>query len=156
MDRSKKLVRMALEKNKNYEKRDGKRYCYKQEIQRDYDAHLKEAERRYLEKRHDKEKCRGIENSKVIMLDLQKCLPTPYLSNCKSFYLLKLWTYNLTIYDATERKPYCVTWDESKAGKGGNEVASALLKWAENVIAGNEKIEILIIWSDNCPSQNET
>nr|CAH7725104.1 unnamed protein product [Callosobruchus chinensis] len=56
-------------------------------------------------------------------------LPTPYLSNNKSFYYLKLWTYNLTIYDATTEKSYCMIWDESVARKGGNEVASALLKW---------------------------
>lgn len=125
----------------------------KEEIEQEYQDHLDEAERRYQEKRRDKIMSRSTENSKVIMLDLQKCLPTPYLTNCQSFYLLKLWTLNLTIYDATEKKSYCVLWDESKAGRGGNEVASALLKWAKNVI-GESKIENLIIWSDNCPSQN--
>lgn len=93
------------------------------------------------------------ENTKVIMLDLQKCLPTPYLTNCKSFYLLKLWTLNLTIFDATEKKSYCVMWDESVAGRGGHEIASCLVRWASEVLK-HSNIETLIIWSDNCPSQN--
>lgn len=125
----------------------------KEDVQQAYRDHLDEAERRYLEKRNDKLMSRSTNKTKVIMLDLQKCLPTPYLSNCQSFYLLKLWTLNLTIYDATEKKSYCVTWDESKAGRGGNEIASALLKWAASVLSGSE-LEHLIIWSDNCPSQN--
>lgn len=87
------------------------------------------------------------------MLDLQKCLPTPYLTNAKSFYSLKLWTLNLTIYDATEKKAYCMVWDESVAGRGGNEIASALLKWAKQGLK-DSNTETLIIWSDNCPSQN--
>lgn len=125
----------------------------KKEIQQAYEDHLTEAERRYQIKRKDKELSRSLEKTKVIMLDLQKCLPTPYLTNCQSFYLLKLWTINLTIYDATEKKSYCVMWDESKAGRGGNEIASGLLKWAKNVIVASGT-EHLIIWSDNCPSQN--
>nr|CAH7730158.1 unnamed protein product [Callosobruchus chinensis]CAH7736377.1 unnamed protein product [Callosobruchus chinensis] len=87
------------------------------------------------------------------MLDLQKCLPTPYLSNNQSFYYLKLWTLNLTIYDSTNNLSYCLVWDESEAGRGGNEIASGLIKWAESVIVGST-IEHLIIWSDNCPGQN--
>lgn len=123
-------------------------------IQLKYDEHLREAELRYTEKRNNKEKSQlSTETTKVLMMDLQKCLPTPYLTNNQSFYFLKLWTLNLTIYDATEKKSFCMVWDESEAGRGGNEIASALLKWAEQSIA-NSSIEHLIIWSDNCPSQN--
>lgn len=86
------------------------------------------------------------------MIDLQKCLSTPYLSNNQSFHFLKLCTLNLTIYDATDKLSYCFVWDESEQ-EGGNEIASALIKWAESCIAA-ASIENLIIWSDNCPSQN--
>lgn len=43
-------------------------------------------------------------------------------------------------------------WDESVAGRGGNEIGSCLFKWALATI--DESVEELIIWSDNCPSQN--
>lgn len=46
-----------------------------------------------------------------------------------------------------------MVWDESVAGRGGHEIASALLKWANEVLK-NSETETLIIWSDNCPSQN--
>ena len=78
------------------------------------------------------------------MLDLHKCLPTSSLSNCQSFYLLKLWTLNLTIYYATETRSYYVTYDESKAKRGDNKIASALLKWSIIVVSGSE-LEHLII-----------
>lgn len=123
-------------------------------IQQEYDKHLKEADLRYHIKKNDKEESKNAKDkTKVIMVDLQKCLPTPYLSNNQSFYFLKLWTLNLTIYDSTNNSSYCLVWDESEAGRGGNEIASALIKWAETVIAGTT-IEHLTIWSDNCPSQN--
>ena len=38
-------------------------------------------------------------------------------------------------------------WDESKVGRGGNEIASAILKWAECNIP-NSEVEEIIIWSD--------
>lgn len=123
-------------------------------LQENYNTHLKDADIRYEEKRNDKRGSRSSpESIKVVMMDLQKCLPTPYLTNNQSFYCLKLWTLNLTIYDATMKKSYCMVWDESEAGRGGHEIASALVKWAEMVLK-NSAIEHLIIWSDNCPSQN--
>lgn len=43
-------------------------------------------------------------------------------------------------------------WDESISGRGGNEVASCIVKWvAENV---DDNITNLILSSDNCPCQN--
>ena len=38
--------------------------------------------------------------------------------------------------------------------RGGNEIGSALLKWADTVISGSE-IEEIILWSDNCYGQNK-
>lgn len=88
------------------------------------------------------------------MVDLQKCLPTPYLTNGQSFYLRKLWTLNLTIHDDTLNKATCVLWDETKGGRGGNEIASCVLKWALQLKETEPNIEELSIWSDNCAGQN--
>lgn len=123
----------------------------RQVTQEEYDKHLNDADYRYAKKREDKKLKET--KTRVIMLDLQKCLPTPYLKNCHSFYLLKLWTLNLTIYDATSNKSYCYVWDESQVGRGGHEISSALLKWTLSVLKDSDT-EHLIIWSDNCPSQN--
>lgn len=114
-----------------------------------YENHLLDADKRYEMKRNDK---RFVTNdTKVIMVDLQKCLPTPLLKNAQSFYSLKLWTFNYTLYDASQMSASCFMWDESIAGRGGNEMASCMLKYSMNL---SRNIEHLIVWSDNCPSQN--
>nr|CAH7742479.1 unnamed protein product [Callosobruchus chinensis] len=61
------------------------------------------------------------------MIDLQKCYRRQNYTNSQSFYSLKLWTYNLTIQDATHDNSFCMMWDEGVAGRGGNEVASCLI-----------------------------
>lgn len=122
-------------------------------LQTRYDEHLADTNNRYKMKSEDKKKSReNLLEEKVIMIDLQKCLPTPDLHNSQSFYSLKLWTYNLTIQDATCEKSFCMMWDESVAGRGGNEVASCLMKWIEQHVS--DEVKELTIWSDNCPSQN--
>lgn len=122
-------------------------------LQRQYDQHLEDSSNRYKLKAQDKERSKANSFEKVIMIDLEKCLPTPDLSNSQSFYSLKLWTFNLVIYDSTLQKSYCMMWDESVAGRGGNELASCLTKWS-NICDISDTITELCIWSDNCPSQN--
>lgn len=122
-------------------------------LQNEYDHHLSDASNRYTLKSDDKKKSRqNLVEEKVIMIDLQKCLPTPDLQNSQSFYSLKLWTFNLTIHDSTAEDTFCMMWDESVSGRGGNEVSSCLIKWLENNVS--DKVIELTIWSDNCPSQN--
>lgn len=122
-------------------------------IQKEYDDHLQDAGDRYKMKAEDKKRSRENNIEKIVMIDLQKCLPTPDLQNSQSFYSLKLWTYNLVIHDSTLQEAYCMMWDESISGRGGNEVASCMLKWSE-VCEISESVKELTIWSDNCPSQN--
>lgn len=72
------------------------------QIKSDYDAHLSEADIRYKNKTFDKNRSKQPgSKAKVVMFDLQKCLPKPHLTNSSAFYLRKLWTYNLTILDAS-------------------------------------------------------
>nr|CAI5846436.1 unnamed protein product [Callosobruchus analis] len=118
-------------------------------LQTEYDHHLKDANDRYMLKAEDKKKSRTyILQQKVVMIDLQKCLPTPELHNYQSFYSLKLWIFTLTIHDSTIERSFCMMWDEGVASRGGNEVSSCLIKWLENNVSTE------VIWSDNCPSQN--
>lgn len=123
------------------------------ELKIKYDAHLDDATQRYNLKKIDKTHCKE-NKSHCIMLtvDLQKCLATPLLTNGQSFYLRKLWTFNYTIMNGD--KCTCIMWDETKSGRGGNEMASGILKWCElNIL--NTDINEITIWSDNCSGQNK-
>lgn len=124
----------------------------KETIEKEKKNHLDEAENRYALKRIDKERGKQEHSSeRVVMIDLQKCLPTPLLTNAKSFYLRQLWTFNLTIHDNTTLENHCMIWDETISGRGANQVASCLMKWISNL--PNDVTEITI-WSDNCAGQN--
>lgn len=124
----------------------------KSAIENEYKKHLDDAKKRYDLKETDKIRSKLPESQEIVaMVDLQKCLPTPNLTNCQSFYLRKLWTFNLTIVDATNQQSHCMVWDECTAGRGGNEIASCIFKWAQELTSS---IKELTIWSDNCSSQN--
>lgn len=121
-------------------------------IEKQYDEHLEEASKRYDLKNKDKKIAQNSTNQKCLTVDLEKCLPTPVLTNAQSFYSLKLWTFNYTISDTTKNITTCCMWDESVAGRGGNEIASCLMKYLLTNI--EKSTEEITIWSDNCPSQN--
>ncbi|KAJ8721081.1 hypothetical protein PYW08_006846 [Mythimna loreyi] len=127
----------------------------KKEIEKEHKLHQDAANERYNLKKIDKEEAQNSSGKKrVLMFDLQKCLATPNLTNTKSFYLRKLWTLNLTIYDATSNVASNVIWSENIGGRGGNEVASCLIRWAEENRAKLGNVEELLFWSDNCAGQN--
>ncbi|KAJ8873215.1 hypothetical protein PR048_026848 [Dryococelus australis] len=65
------------------------------------------------------------------MLDLQKCLARPLLTNGDSFYLRKHWTV------IEER----------------NEMASGIFEWAMQELR-KSYIEVITVWSDHCAGQN--
>lgn len=88
----------------------------------------------------------------MLTVDLQKCLPTLVLTDSQSFYALKLWTYNYTLYDCTNKITTCVMRAESKASRGANEMASGMFQWTSDNIKSHHKE--ITIWSDNCPAPN--
>lgn len=123
----------------------------KEEVERTLKEHIEESNRRYKLKKEDKDNLKVAQGEVVAMMDLQKCLPTPFLSNSKTFYLRQLWTFNLTIYCDTLKKSYCFLWDETIAKRGGNEIASCILKFIKLLPLS---IKEVTIWSDNCSGQN--
>lgn len=124
----------------------------KNQLQSQHEAHIHESKIRYDIKHDDIERSKTENNVRILTVDLQKCLPTPLLTCGLSFYKRKLWTLNFTIYDATTGLAHNMMWDESKAGRGGNEVGSALIKWSTQNIGDTKE---LTIWSDNCYGQNK-
>nr|XP_034835086.1 uncharacterized protein LOC117991601 [Maniola hyperantus] len=137
--------KLQLEVEPNLEK--------KQESEAERYEHEKLYESSYAEKRRDNEKAKV--NDKVITLsfDLQKCLPTPYLTAGFSFYKRQLWTLNLTIYRVSQSSAdaYCLLWDETIAGRGGQEIASCLYHHL-NTLPNN--LDEINMYSDSCPGQN--
>lgn len=59
-------------------------------------------------KKEDKISSSENEKFKVVMADLQKCLPTPALTNTHKFYFRKLWTLKYTINDAGKKNTWCM------------------------------------------------
>ena len=117
-------------------------------------CHREIASKRYRLKSQDKEMCKNSVNAIVVMVDLQKCLPTPLITNSQSLYLKNFVLINYTIYDPVSKNSYCMMYNESGGARGGNEMASCFLKWAMKGIVGNDNVESLIVWSDNCSGQN--
>ncbi|KAJ8873341.1 hypothetical protein PR048_026975 [Dryococelus australis] len=76
----------------------------------------------------------------------QKC-------NLTEASLRKLCTLNYTTYDSSTKKGSRDMWDETKGGRGGNEMASGILKWAMQELPESD-IEEITKWSDNCTGQD--
>lgn len=126
----------------------------KNNIKAEHDKHLQESHLRYHLKGIDKIMAIASHGTqKMLTVDLQKCLPTPYLTNSQSFYHRKLWTFNFTIMDSVPNESWCFMWDETVAGRGGNEMASGLVKFFEQL--DDSALEEVTVWSDNCAGQNK-
>nr|CAI5844725.1 unnamed protein product [Callosobruchus analis] len=91
------------------------------------------ANSQYKLKKSDKANC-DTRHTKVVMIDLQKCMHTLLLKNAQS-----------------TKSVSCYVWDKSTSGRGGNEMGSSLMTYISNL---EGDIEEIIIRSDNCPSQN--
>lgn len=88
----------------------------------------------------------------VVSIDMEQVLFVPTLTHSEMFYLSQLSCYNLCINLADNKKSYMCVWHEGVSGRGGNEIASCLLR-VLNIGITNKKN--LIIWSDNCAAQNK-
>lgn len=80
--------------------------------------------------------------------------------NASSFYYKrKLSVFNLTATVCPAyKKPkvtYCAIWSEVHSGRSGDDIASALIKILQNVLADHPHVEILTLWSDSCVPQNK-
>lgn len=123
------------------------------QAEKEKDLHLTLAEASYAEKRKDKLKSKTDSRFVTVSFDLQKCLPTPFLVSGLSFYKRQLWTLNLTLYETNKctSKPICYIWNETIAARGGQEVASCLFKYLDQL---PENVEEICFYSDCCPGQN--
>jgi len=102
-------------------------------------------------------------NTVTISFDMQQNQPLPKLSIGEVFYARQIWLYNLTFVRQTEDDTQTkndvsiYTWLEMEAGRGSNEVGSAVLDYLtklESSLHGREGLT-LCLFSDACSSQNK-
>ncbi|KAJ8955064.1 hypothetical protein NQ314_006944 [Rhamnusium bicolor] len=68
------------------------------------------------------------------------------------FYMSQLSCYNLSINFGDNKRSYICFWHEGLAERGGNEIASCLLRVLNMGISHKRNI---VVWSDNCTAQNK-
>jgi len=115
--------------------------------------HRSRAESAFSAMKHDRKQAVKNEGIMYVTFDMQKTLPLHKLSTSISFYLRQLWLYNIGIHMVmkNETRAYFNLWSEDEAGRGCEEVGSALLAFLDNSDFGGN----LIAWSDSCCGQNK-
>lgn len=105
----------------------------RKQIEPEGNIHHDSAGKAYQSKRDDKLHATTTAGVVTGSFDLQKVLPCPFIQTGVALYKWQLAVYNLTIFETSSKgtKAYCILWDETIAGRGKEEIGSALLKWFE-------------------------
>lgn len=90
----------------------------------------------------------------VVCFDLENVLVLPKANVSNFFYKRKLNVYNLTAHVSTDGEAYNAIWTESLAGRGANEISSALVTILKSVSDKYPEIKSYTLWSDSCVPQN--
>ncbi len=105
--------------------------CTKCEEEADNAEHKKLAAVALEQLQADRKVAQNTDGKVFITFDLQQTMPLPKPSVSIAFYLRQLWFYNLGVHlvrkgNGTEQG-IMLTWTENQAGRGSDEVVSALL-----------------------------
>lgn len=90
----------------------------------------------------------------VICFDLENVITLPKADVKNFFYKRKLNTFNLTAHCSQSKSAYNAIWCEAVAGRGANEIASALVAILKSVKADHPEYKSYTLWSDSCVAQN--
>ncbi|KAE8749578.1 hypothetical protein FOCC_FOCC003566 [Frankliniella occidentalis] len=116
------------------------------------DLHLRKAEKAYVLKKAAKLEAKSDPTKRVLVCDMQQCLPTPYLKCKRIYYSRQLYVLNYTVNDCSTGLTHHYMWTEVEGHRGSNEVSSCLLRHIlENIPDG---VEHLTVFSDCCSGQN--
>lgn len=125
----------------------------KQETQK-LELHHRKAEKARVTMNTDITKSQTIDSEdNTISIDLEQVLFIPTLSHSDMFYSRQLSCFNFGVHLSDTDDAFMCIWDESVTGRGGNEIASCLLKVISH--QNFHKRNNLVIWSDNCIGQNK-
>ncbi|KAJ1524612.1 hypothetical protein ONE63_011096 [Megalurothrips usitatus] len=121
-------------------------------LQAALELHLRKADRAYELKKETKMLALKDDTIRVLVYDLEKCLPVPFLRTGDSYYTRQINMFNLTVLDTSSNLTYCYMWPETEASRGANSIASCLLRHIlQQVPNGVKKV---FLFSDACTSQN--
>ena len=115
-----------------------------------YQKHLTDKTETQLERDTDRKKKQEI----VVCFDLENVITCPRANVSNFFYKRKLNVFNLTAHCSVNKTAYNAVWSEISAGRGGNEIASALCVILHKITEDFPEIQKLTLWSDSCIPQN--
>ncbi|KAG8325269.1 hypothetical protein J6590_071924 [Homalodisca vitripennis] len=64
----------------------------------------------------------------TISVDLQQVFSLPAISHCQVYYLRQLSCFNMGLHMADNNQGFMFVWHEGMSGRGGNEIASCILR----------------------------
>ena len=117
----------------------------------------KEKQRVHLENRQmareekERDKVKAAEGIGYVA-DLEAVSPCPKATSSEFFYVSKINCYNYSIFNLGTKDGTCYRWDETKSGRGCNEMASALRFHLLNRLPNNTKN--VDVGMDTCGAQN--
>ncbi|KAE8742216.1 hypothetical protein FOCC_FOCC012230 [Frankliniella occidentalis] len=110
------------------------------------EMHIRKSEKAYELKKKAKAAAKENPTSRVLVMDLQQCLPTPYLKCKKIYYSRQLYVLNFTIHDCSTGLTHCYMWNEVEGNRGSNEIATCLLQHILQSVP--DEVTKLTIFSD--------
>lgn len=124
----------------------------KERLEKEHELHLRKAQKAYDLKDERIQESKNDETKRVLVFDLEQCLPTPDVATGRVYYLRQMYAYNLTIVDTKTGKTYCYMWHEGQAGRGANEIGSSMfLHLVDDLPPVVENVTLI---SDCCSGQN--
>ena len=97
----------------------------------------------------EQEKDRNDKSKAVVCFDLENVFSLPISGASNFFYKRKLTTLNKTAHLSLIKKSYFAIWNEGYGSWGGNNMASAIVRTWEEIIAEHPGIKDLTLWSDS-------
>lgn len=115
-------------------------------MKKNYDGH-------YASKQST-EKERAQDRKGNICFDLDNVISLPHANVSNILYKRKLNLYNLTGHLSHGRQGYCMLWHEGQAGRGSNNIATAVKSVLNKVVQQKPDVTEHILWIDSCVPQN--
>ncbi|CAC5362185.1 unnamed protein product [Mytilus coruscus] len=116
-----------------------------------YDKHITEKIRARQEKKADKDHAKENLDTMVATFDLQAVLQIPCSLVSQIYYMRKLNSYNLSIYNLASKHATCYLWSEVDAKRGSCEIGTCLYL---QLMSLQRNIKHVILYSDACAGQN--
>lgn len=115
--------------------------------------HRKAEKAREVMKQDNKSSQLPTSDESMCSMDLQQVLSLPSLTHSQMFYSRQLSCYNLCVHVGDNNTGLMFLWHEGMSGRGGNEIASCVLKALSRPEFTRKRK--LTVWSDNCIGQNK-